>query len=140
MVALYFYLIQSRQNILLCKNQNNFFIAVRERQTKPGFGQLNQNILYFCISYIPHNFAPFVRVLWDVGDAVPYGIVAYNPHFSGTLFLLSARLGDYVRQFPLGVGQAARLPRQPRPSFPGVSIVPVTSIMSFFLVIKQNAL
>lgn len=92
MGALYFYLIQSRQNILLCKNQNNFFIAVRERQTEPGFGQLNQNILYFCISYIPHNFAPFVRVLWDVGDAVSYGIVAYNPHFSETLFyILAAR-------------------------------------------------
>ena len=54
MVALYFYLIQSRQNILLCKNQNHFFIAVRERQTEPGFGQLNQNILYFC-AVIPHN-------------------------------------------------------------------------------------
>ena len=138
MVALYFYLIQSRQNILLCKNQNNFFIAVRERQTEPGFGQLNQNILYFC-AVIPHNLHHSLVCCGTSRTPSPTGLWHITLIFRKPCFI-SLRLGDYVRQFSLGVGQAARLPRQPRPSFPGVSIVPVTSIMSFFLVIKQNAL
>lgn len=37
----------------------------------------------------PYNL---MNIMWDVEDAVPYGIVAYNPHFSETLFyILTAR-------------------------------------------------
>ena len=115
-----------------------FSIAVRERQTEPGFGQLNQNILYFC-AVIPHNLRHSFVCCGTSETPSPTGLWHITLIFREPCFCYLH--GSAVMFVKLARGRSSGTLAAATSSFiPRVSIVPVTSIMSFFLVMKQNAL